>query len=352
MRRRSFKRGLIGAVLIGAVLVVAAPLWGAERNAYTVTNLVSNGPVPAKFTDTDLKNAWGLVAGPTTPFWVADNGTNMSTLYAGDGTKNPNVHPTVDGGPTGVVFNGTNGAFLLPSGATARFIFASEDGHIRGWTGGLTAAVITASGSSGAKYKGLAIDSTPGHLRLYATDFHNAQVDVWDGAWTLVSTSSTFVDPSIPAGYAPFGIQKIGDRIFVTYAKQDEEASDDVHGQGLGFVDAFDTDGNLLARVAQHGQLNAPWGLAWAPDTFGRFGGDLLVGNFGNGEINAYAELANGQFEQRGRLSAGDGAPLAIDGLWALQFGNGLATAPTGRLFFTAGPNDEADGLFGSIDAG
>ena len=352
MQRRLFKRVLLAGALIGAALVVAGPLWGADRNAYTVTNLVSNGAVPAKFTDASLVNPWGLVAGPTTPFWVADNGANISTLYAGDGTKNAAVHPTVDGGPTGVVFNGTSGVFLLPSGATARFIFASEDGKIRGWAGGLTAAVVTASGASGAKYKGLAIDPTAGHLRLYATDFHNGRVDVWDGAWNLVSTSTTFVDPALPAGYAPFGIQNVNGRIFVTYAKQDEEASDDLHGQGLGIVDAFDTDGNLLARVAQHGQLDAPWGLAWAPDTFGRFGGDLLVGNFGNGEINAYAELPNGHFEHRGRLSAGNGAPLAIDGLWALQFGNGLATAPAGRLFFTAGPNDEHDGLFGSIDAG
>src|SRR6266540_2154430 len=296
MSRTIFERVLVAAALVAAALVVAAPLWGAERNAYTVTNLVSNGAVPAKFTDASLVNGWGLVAGPTTPFWVADNGANISTLYAGDGTKNTAVHPTVDGGPTGVVFNGTNGAFLLPSGATARFIFASEDGKIRGWTGGLAAAVVTATGSSGAKYKGLAVDSTAGHLRLYATDFHNGRVDVWDSTWNLVSTASTFVDPSIPEGYAPFG-------------------------------------------------------LAWAPESFGRFGGDLLVGNFGNGEINTYAELPNGHFEHRGRLGAGDGAPLAIDGLWALQFGNGLATAPAERLFFTAGPNDEEDGLFGSIDA-
>ncbi len=351
MSRTIFERVLVAAALVAAALVVAAPLWGAERNAYTVTNLVSNGAVPAKFTDASLVNGWGLVAGPTTPFWVADNGANISTLYAGDGTKNTAVHPTVDGGPTGVVFNGTNGAFLLPSGATARFIFASEDGKIRGWTGGLAAAVVTATGSSGAKYKGLAVDSTAGHLRLYATDFHNGRVDVWDSTWNLVSTASTFVDPSIPEGYAPFGIQTIANRVFVTYAKQDDDAADDVHGQGLGFVDAYDTDGTLVARVAQHGQLDAPWGLAWAPESFGRFGGDLLVGNFGNGEINTYAELPNGHFEHRGRLGAGDGAPLAIDGLWALQFGNGLATAPAERLFFTAGPNDEEDGLFGSIDA-
>ncbi len=185
--------------------------------------------------------------------------------------------------------------------------------------------------------------------RLYATDFHNGRVDVWDSSWNLI-TSATFTDPSIPAGYGPFGIQRIGETIFVTYAKQDADAADELHGQGLGFVDAYDTSGNLLGRVAQHGQLNAPWGLALAPASFGRFGGDLLVGNFGDGQINAYAKLPNGQFEHRGELRGTDGKPLAIDGLWALEFGNDGGAGPSTRLFFTAGPNDEQDGLFGSID--
>jgi uncharacterized protein (TIGR03118 family) len=350
---RRLRRTLVIAALVGATLIVAGPLQGAEPNVYTVTNLVSNGAVPAMFTDPDLVNPWGLVASPTSPFWVADNGTDLSTLYSGTGVKVATVHPTVDGGPTGVVFNGTSGAFLLPGTTTAaRFIFASEDGNIRGWASGLTAAVVTATGSPGAIYKGLAIDSTAGHLRLYATDFHNGQIDVWDGSWSLVSDSSTFVDPAIPPGYGPFGIQKIRSHIFVTYAKQDEDAEDDVHGVGLGFVDEYDTDGNLVAHVAKRGLLNAPWGLAEAPESFGRFGGDLLVGNFGDGTINAYSVGQSGQFQHRGRLLTADDEPLAIDGLWGLQFGNGTLTAPSGRLFFTAGPNDEHDGLFGSIDAG
>jgi len=172
---------------------------------------------------------------------------------------------------------------------------------------------------------------------------------VWDDSWNLV-TSATFTDPSLPDGYAPFGIQRIGDTIFVTYARQDAEAADEPHGQGLGFVDAYDTGGKLLGRVAQHGQLNAPWGLALAPASFGRFGGDLLVGNFGDGQINAYAKLPNGQFEHRGELRDPAGKALAIDGLWALEFGNDGGAGPSTRLFFTAGPNDEQDGLFGSID--
>jgi uncharacterized protein (TIGR03118 family) len=175
---------------------------------------------------------------------------------------------------------------------------------------------------------------------------------MWDGSWNLVDPSSSFVDPSIPAGYAPFGIQRIGDTIFVTYAKQDADAEDDVHGQGLGFVDAYDTAGNLQGRVAQHGQLNAPWGLAMAPASFGRFANDLLVGNFGDGEINAYALQPNGNFEHRGELRGTGGKPITIDGLWALEFGNDGSAGPSKTLFFTAGPNDEMDGLFGSIDPG
>ena len=176
------------------------------------------------------------------------------------------------------------------AGGTSRFLFATEHGQILGWPGSGAAQLSAAqSFDPGAVYKGLAIATPPAGPRLYATDFHNGRVDVWDGSWNLVNPSSSFVDPSIPAGYAPFGIQRIGDTIFVTYAKQDADAEDDVHGQGLGFVDAYDTAGNLQGRVAQHGQLNAPWGLAMAPASFGRFANDLLVGNFGDGQINAYA---------------------------------------------------------------
>ncbi|TMG55314.1 MAG: TIGR03118 family protein, partial [Chloroflexi bacterium] len=167
-----------------------------------------------------------------------------------------------------------------------------------------------------------------------------------------VTGAGAFVDPGLPSGYAPFGIQMIGSRIFVTYAKQDPDAVDELHGQGKGFVDAYDTSGALLARVAQHGQLDAPWGLALAPANFGRFSGDLLVGNFGDGQINAFEETANGRFEHRGELRDASGKAISIDGLWALQFGHGApSNGPTNTLFFTAGPNDESDGLLGSITA-
>jgi len=256
----------------------------------------------------------------------------------------------LDSGPTGVVFNGGSG-FVVTSGsssAPARFIFDSEDGLIRGWNPGVdptNAVVAPATADPDAIYKGLAIAGG----MLYAGDFHNGVVDVFDGSWNLVNQ---FTDPRLPSGYAPFGIQAIGSRIFVSFAKQDADAEDEIAGQGLGFVDAFDTDGNLVARVAQHGLLNAPWGLALAPANFGRFSGDLLVGNFGDGKINAFEPQLNGHFGFRGQLRNGSGHAIAIDGLWALGFGNGANAGPTNTLFFTAGPDDETHGLFGRITAG
>ena len=309
--------------------------------------LVSDQAGVAAHTDPNLVNAWGLTASATSPWWVSDNGTDLSTLYRGDGTPQALV-VHVAGGPTGTVFNVT-GSFALPTGGRALFLFDSEDGKIRAWNGaqGTTAIVVKDRSTEGAIYKGLAIADTGSGPRLYAADFHNARVDVFDGSFGLVPGG--FVDPALPAGYAPFNGQAIGDRVFVAYAKQDEDAEDEVAGQGTGFVDSYDLAGKLLERVAQHGQLNAPWGLALAPDGFGRFAGDLLVGNFGDGQINAYEELANGHFEHRGELRGSDGKRLAIDGLWALRFGNGGNAGPTGTLFFTAGPDEESHGLFGSI---
>ena len=317
--------------------------------------LVSDQVGAAPTVDPDLVNAWGLTAGPMTPWWVADNGTDRSTLYTGGGVKIPLV-VDVGGGPTGLVFNGSPG-FVVTDGVNsgpAFFIFASEDGKIRGWSPFVSftqTAVAVDNSGAGAIYKGLAIAQTATGPMLYANDFHNARVDVFGSSFTPVSTAGGFVDRALPTGYGPFGIQAIGGRIFVTYAKQDADAEDEVAGQGLGFVDAYDTAGHLLARVAQHGQLNAPWGLARAPASFGRFGGDLLVGNFGDGQINAYEELPNGHFEHRGKLRSGHKS-LSIDGLWALEFGNGGPSGPTDTLFFTAGPDDESHGLFGSITAG
>jgi uncharacterized protein (TIGR03118 family) len=203
--------------------------------------------------------------------------------------------------------------------------------------------------SSGAVFKGIAISNGSSGPRLYATDFGNGRVDVFDGGWNPVNTSGAFVDPTLPADYSPFGIQTIGDRVFVTYGEKQPGSDDEAHGQGLGFVDAYDLDGKFLGRVAQHGQLNAPWGVALAPASFGSFGGDLLVGNFGDGQINAYQELRNGHFEHRGTLRDATGGKLSIDGLWALEFGNTGPNGDPNTLFFTAGIQDEAHGLFGTI---
>jgi uncharacterized protein (TIGR03118 family) len=341
------------ALVLGAALVAVSPLTAAERNSYTVTPLVSDQPGVAPNTDANLKNAWGLTSSATSPWWVSDNGTSKSTLYRGsDGLPLPQPTPlvvNVAGRPTGAVFNPTSG-FALPTGGKALFLFDNEDGQILGWNMAQgTSAVVVHTSTDGSIYKGLAIADTPNGPRLYAADFHNARVDVLDGSFNVVLNSG-FVDLTLPAGYAPFGIQTIGERVFVSNAKQDEDAEDEVAGQGLGFVDAYDLAGNLLGRVAQRGQLNAPWGLALAPATFGRFGGDLLIGNFGDGQINAYQALGNGHFEHRGELRGTDGKSLTIDGLWALQFGRGGNNGPAGTLFFTAGTDAEMHGLFGQIN--
>ena len=342
------------AAAIGAVLLAGAAPAAPPGGSYTVIPLVTDA------TDSHLVNSWGLTAGPTTPWWVADNGTDLSTLYSTTGTSATKVglEVSVPGAPTGAVFNGSS-SFVVHNGAAsgaALFLFDTEGGQVFGWNSAVPppapshAAQLGADRTDvGAVYKGLAIAQTSDGPHLYATDFHNGRVDVFNGSFGLVNTPGAFVDPNMPSDYAPFGIQTIGSRIFVTYAKTQAGSDDEAHGQGLGFVDVYDVDGNLLGRVAQHGQLNAPWGLAWAPASFGRFGGDLLVGNFGDGQINAYAELPNGQFEHRGTLRSSDGGKLSIDGLWALEFGNDHAAGPSTTLFFTAGPNDESDGLFGSI---
>jgi uncharacterized protein (TIGR03118 family) len=338
---------LMLAFVVGIAIVAVSPLRAAERSSFTVLPLVSDQPGVAPNTDPNLVNAWGLTSGPTTPWWVADNGTDKSTLYNGGGVPQALV-VSVPNAPTGTVFNSTTG-FALPSGGLARFLFDTEEGKVLGWNPAQgTNAVVAADLNDGASYKGLAIATTAAGPRLYAADFHNAKVDVFDGSFNPVLGG--FVDPSLPSGYAPFGIQTIGNRVFVTYAQQDAEAGDEIAGQGKGFVDAYDTAGNLLGRVAQHGQLNAPWGLAIAPASFGRFAGDLLVGNFGDGQINAYEELGNGHFAHRGELRDASGKSLSIDGLWALEVAQGGNNGTAGTLYFTAGPDDEMHGLFGRID--
>jgi len=330
-------------------------LQSAPSRFYEQHNLVSDGAVPADLVDAALVNAWGLVASGTSPWWVADNGADLSTLYNGNTGAKQALTVSVPGAPTGVVFNGGTG-FAVSNGtatAPARFIFATEEGTILGWSPAvaLTQAVVAVDNSAGgAVYKGLAIASTAAGDRLYAANFHAGTVDVFDAGFHPVSAG--FSDVALPSGYAPFGIRNLGGTIYVTYALQDADKKDDVAGVGHGFVNAFDTDGHLLRRVASRGRLNSPWGLALAPADFGQFGGNLLVGNFGDGHINAF-DLerfeGSGELQERGQLHAADGSPIAIDGLWALAFGNGAGAGPTNALFFTAGPFDEEHGLFGKL---
>ncbi|HEX3226089.1 MAG TPA: TIGR03118 family protein [Gaiellaceae bacterium] len=348
-----------------AVLAVAAAALlagtagaGVQDDRYAVNNLVADSAGSAAAADGSLVNGWGLVAGPTTPWWTSNNGSNTSTLYNGAGAKQA-LTVTVAGAPTGSVFNGVASDFPVSAGGKtgqARFIFSTEGGTILGWSptvNGTVAVVGADSSSRGAVYKGLATAAD----RLYATDFHNGRVDVFDKAFQPVTLASgAFTDPKLPKGFAPFGIQSIAGNIFVTYAKQDAQKHDDVAGGGLGYVDEYSTDGQFIARVETGGRKNsppnAPWGLAMAPATgFGVFSGDLLIGNFGNGRIAAYQDRGGGKWVYKGELRHGDGTLVAIDGLWGLQFGNGAAAGPATTLYFTAGPGGEKHGLFGSITA-
>lgn len=328
-----------------------------RSNGYLVHNLVSDQTGSADHTDPNLVNAWGLTALAGSPWWVADNGTDKTTVYDAAGNPFPSSGPIVvdvPSAPTGAAANAGSG-FVVSNGTAsgaATFLFATEEGKILGWNRNVSAtqAVVAVDDTAQhAVFKGLTL--SPDGSRLYATDFHNARVDVFDSSFHDVTTSGAFVDARIPRGYAPFGIQAVNGEILVTYAKQDAQRHDDVPGQGNGFVDAFDTSGKLLARVGTHGRLNSPWGLALAPSNFGRFSGDLIVGNFGDGRVNAFA-MRGGSFEPAGALRMSNGQRIAIDGLWSLQFGHGATVnGPTNTLFFTAGPDDEKHGLFGTIQA-
>jgi len=345
------------ALSVGSMSGARADTLGPNR--YQEMDLVSDVPGAAAHLDPNLVNAWGLTAGPTSPWWVSDNGTDVSTLYDGTGNAIPLV-VKVPGAPTGAVFNGGPGFVVSHEGfsGTSLFLFATESGTIRGWNPAVPMSstfskrsfLVAARRGVDAVYKGLAIATASEGDLLYATDFHNGRVDVWDSNFDRVHRHD-FVDPGMPDGFAPFGIQALGGNIFVTYAMQDPNSDDELHGPGLGFVDMFDPDGQFLGRVASRHALDAPWGLAWAPSDFGRFSNDLLVGNFGDGRIIAFAPEASGGFERAGILRGPGGVPIVIDGLWALEFGNGGAAGPTNSLFFTAGPDDESHGLFGVINA-
>jgi uncharacterized protein (TIGR03118 family) len=352
---RVLARGLIVTGVLALAGLAPAARAADPSPAYLSHAIVgSTATLGADRVDPNLINPWGLVSSATSPWWTANNGNSTSTLYPATGAVNPLVvaTPPLAGapaphGPTGIVFGGVAGAFLIPGGQSS-FIFATEDGQLQGWRAGNT-ATSTAS-KPGAVYKGLAI-ATPagGTPQLYATDFHNGTVDIYSSTWQLVS-SDKFADPTLPAGYAPYGIQTVGQRIFVSYAQQDAAKVDEVPGAGKGYVSVFDTAGNFLARVASAGPLSAPWGLAVAPQNFGTLSGDVLVGNFGDGRINAFKETSPGTFAPDGTMQSTNGLPLVIVGLWALEFGSGGANnGATTALFYTAGPFNQTEGVFGRI---
>jgi len=357
----------IGAVAVSASAVTLGKATASAdpERSYRQVNLVSDISGVAATPDGNLINPWGLVSGPSTPFWVADNNAGVSTLYNGAGQPFPVGSPLVvhipppaggsSAAPTGVVFNGTND-FAVSEGlnsAPALFIFATEDGTISGWAlpVDVTHAILEVDNSKvpnaagGAVYKGLAEGSADGANYLYATNFRSGRVDVFDHAFKPVSAFG-FSDPNIPNGFAPFGIRNIDDKLYVTYAKQNAVKHDDVEGPGNGFVDVYSTEGELLKRLITQGVLNSPWGLALAPDGFGHFSDHLLVGNFGDGHVNAF-DLNSGKAD--GALLDEDGNPIFNGGLWALDFGNGNASGPKTTLFFTAGVGGEAHGLFGAL---
>ena len=385
--------------VLGSALIVAAMAGYACAAGYTQTNLVTNGGDPAvtaTFTDPNLVNPWGISFFPgITPFWVSDNNAGVATLYDGLGdivplvveilspADNPIVEPAMNTGtPTGQVANLTlftaTPVFPIPSFGPADFIFATEDGQIEAWNIDLVdpdgdsappnaddAVVVVnnsagtpGGGTAGAVYKGLAlanrtIGTTANVPFLYATNFRTGNVDVFDGTFTQVTVPGGFKDPKVQHGYAPFGIQNINNHIWVQYAKQDAAKHDPVNKPGHGFSSIFDTDGNLLSHFAQHGHLDSPWGVALAPADFGVFANDILIGNFGDGRINAY-NPKNGHW--LGMLSDASGKPIINPGLWSVTFsgaaGQTAAGADPDTLYITAGlvgPTHENAGLFAKI---
>jgi uncharacterized protein (TIGR03118 family) len=355
--------GVRGAVALGLAGLLAVA-WGGAADAngpshrFVEHDLASDVAGKADLTTQRLVNAWGMAQGPTTPVWVAANETNKAFLFSGDGvgapvTKVPLIVSVPAEGITGQVFNGTSG-FVVDDGhgnsGPALFIFDSESGDVSGWAIGVpppppSTHAQPAAHVKGAIFKGLAIADHNGSTFLYAADFHNNKIDVFNSSWKMVTLGGSFTDPNLPKGYAPFNVTALNGELFVSYAKQDAAKEDENAGAGKGFVDVYDTGGHLSRRLVSRGNLNAPWGMAIAPAGFGDLGGALIVGNFGDGHIHAYDPQTGAPM---GTLRRPNGNPLVIDGLWALMFGNGT-TAGSTTLLFSAGPNDESHGLYGSI---
>ena len=349
------RRALALAAGIGLLIGIAVPAAARNINAdnlYGLHILQSDQGTPP---DTDLVNGWGIVASPTSPWWVSDNGTSKSTLYNGNTGAKLGLVVKVPGPPTGVVFNGNANDFKVDAGTgliAGRFIFATDDGQIAAWNGVGTDA-ISVEPPSDDIYLGLAIADNGAGQHLYVANFNHFEVEVLNTSFDEVHLSGDFTDPRLPARYSPFNVMAINGSIFVAYAKVGPNGEDELHGEGLGVVDQYDLNGNFLARVATFGELNAPWGMAMAPAmsatvNFGKFSGDLLVGNFGDGRIHAFRPTPDG-WEAVGVIKGTNHKPITIDGLWGIGFGNGGGAGPSNTLFFAAGPEDETEGLFGSI---
>ena len=351
-RPTSFRFATI--LTVGALVLVTS---SAFADHYLQTNLVSDVPGLAATTHLPLVNPWGLSRSATSPWWVADNGAGVSTLYNGAGTPLGLMVtvPVVMGGtppstPTGTVFNGSSD-FQVGPGRPARFLFVTEDGTISGWNPAAnpTNAILKVDWSGSAVFKGATLGQISGANVLYVANFRGGTVNVFDASFNPVSLpAGAFWDRHLPKGYAPFNVQNINGMIFVAFAKQDDLKHDEIAGPGRGFVDAFDASGVLLMRLQSGHWMNAPWGVALAPADFGRLSNRLLVGNFGSGKIASF-DASTGHF--RGMLREAHHLPLKIDGLWALSYGNDAGAGPANTLYFTTGIDDEAHGLFGTISS-
>jgi uncharacterized protein (TIGR03118 family) len=352
--RSKASRVLLLGIAIAVMAMGLRP--AAAQNAYYLHNLVSDLPGTADFTDPNLVNPWGIAFSSTGPFWISDNLTGLSTIYNSSGTPQAlvvTIPPPAGGAgptkPTGIVFNSTTN-FSVASNAVARFIFATEGGTIAGWNSGTGAVVKVDNSAAGAIYKGLAIGNSGGSNYLYAANFHAGAVEVYDANYNRAALAGSFNDPSIPAGFAPFNIQNLGGQLFVAYAKQDTLKTNDIPGAGNGYLTIFDQSGNFVKRLVSSGVLDSPWGLAIAPADFGAFSGAVLVGNFGNGQINAF-DSQTGTY--LGTLQDQSANPISILGLWGLIVGNGGSGGDGHTLYFAAGiPGTgaiQSHGLFGSI---
>jgi len=344
--------------MIGVVPGLVAPrlAMAAPPNVYLQQNLVSNVAGQAAFTDPNLLDPWGVSLSTSSPFWVSNHLSGTSTLYSGNGAITATVvtispgkaSTTALGRPTGQVQNASNG-FILQNGKKASFIFATEDGTIQAWNTGAVAQVMVDNSAAGAVYKGLALNPSATAPLIYAPNFNSGKIDVFNSSFSPATVTGGFADAALPSGFAPFNIWNLNGQLYVTYARQNAAKTTDVAGPGNGFVDVFDLNGNLLSRLIGNGALNSPWGLAIAPAAWGAFGGDLLVGNFGDGRINAF-NLTSGNL--LGTLQDATGAPITISGLWAIVFGGNESRSDANTLYFAAGVANGSTtvrGLFGSL---